>query len=202
MTHVRRFLTLALLGLLAAAGYAAWYATTPVQVAAAPAEFEIPAGTGLRAAVRRMEQAGIRVRPLQFELMARALGREPQIKAGFYQVPAPATPLQILDKLSRGEVMQAELQVIEGSTFGQLRAALNGSAVLRHDSAGLSDAELLKSVGASEKHPEGLFFPDTYVFDRGSSDLAVLRRADQVMQERLAREWAQRAAKSCRPRSR
>ena len=79
MTHVRRFLTLALLGLLAAAGYAAWYATTPVRIAAFPAEFEIPAGTGLRAAVRRMEQAGIKVRPLQFELMARMLGREPQI---------------------------------------------------------------------------------------------------------------------------
>jgi len=194
LTHVRRFLTLALLGLLAAAGYAAWYATTPVRIAAFPAEFEIPAGTGLRAAVRRMEQAGISVRPLHFELMARALGREPQIKAGFYQIPAPATPLQLLDKLARGEVMQAELQMIEGSTFGQLRAALNGSAVLRHDSAGLSDAELLRRVGASEKHPEGLFFPDTYVFDRGSSDLAVLRRAYQVMQERLAREWAQRAA--------
>ena len=194
MTHVRRFLTLALLGLLAAAGYAAWYATTPVRIAAFPAEFEIPAGTGLRAAVRRMEQAGISVRPLHFELMARALGREPQIKAGFYEISAPATPLQLLDKLARGEVMQAELQMIEGSTFGQLRAALNGSAVLRHDSAGLSDAELLRRVGASEKHPEGLFFPDTYVFDRGSSDLAVLRRAYQVMQERLAREWAQRAA--------
>jgi len=194
LTHVRRFLTLALLGLLAAAGYAAWYATTPVRIAAFPAEFEIPAGTGLRAAVRRMEQAGISVRPLHFELMARALGREPQIKAGFYQIPAPATPLQLLDKLARGEVMQAELQMIEGSTFGQLRAALNGSAVLRHDSAGLSDAELLRRVGASEKHPEGLFFPDTYVFDRGSSDLAVLRRAYQVMQERLAREWAQRTA--------
>jgi UPF0755 protein len=193
LTHVRRFLTLALLGLLVAAGYAAWYATTPVQIAAVPAEFEIPAGTGLRAAVHRMEQAGIRVRPLQFELMARVLGREPQIKAGFYRIPAPATPLQILDKLARGEVMQAELQVIEGSTFGHLRAALNASAVLRHDSAGLSDAELLSRVGASEKHPEGLFFPDTYVFDRGSSDLALLRRAYQVMQERLAREWAQRA---------
>ncbi len=58
----------------------------PCAVAALPAEFEIPAGTGLRAAVRRMEQAGIEVRPLQFELLARALGREPEIKAGFYQL--------------------------------------------------------------------------------------------------------------------
>ena len=194
MTYVRLLLWLVFLGLLAAAGYAAWYVTTPVQIATLPVEFEIPAGNGLRAAVRRMEQAGIDVRPLQFELLARALGHEPEIKAGFYRVTVPATPLELLDKLARGEVMQAELQVIEGSTFRQLRAALNTSSVLRHDTAGLSDAELLKRVGAGEKHPEGLFFPDTYVFARGSSDLAVLRRAYRVMQARLAQEWKQRAA--------
>ena len=194
MTYVRLFLVLAFLGLLAAAGYAAWYVTTPVHASAFPVQFEIPAGSGLRAAVRRMEQAGIEVRPRQFELMARALGREPEIKAGFYEFTAPATPLQLLDKLARGEVMQAELQVIEGSTFRQLRAALNASPVLRHDTAALSDAELLKRVGGSERHAEGLFFPDTYVFARGSSDLAVLRRAYRVMQQRLAQEWAQRAA--------
>jgi UPF0755 protein len=194
LTYVRLILALAFLGLLAAAGYAAWYGTTPVQMAVLPLEFEIPAGSGLRAAVRRMQQAGIEVRPLQFELLARALGHGADIKAGFYQVAAPATPLDLLDKLSRGGVMQAELQVIEGSTFGQLRAALDASSVLRHDTAGLSDTELLKRVGASEKHPEGLFFPDTYVFARGASDLAVLRRAYRVMQARLAQEWAQRAA--------
>jgi len=194
LTTVRLFLALAFLGLLAAAGYAAWYVTTPVHAAAFPVQFEIPAGSGLRAAVRRMEQAGIELRPRQFELMARTLGREPEIKAGFYEISAPATPLQLLDKLARGEVMQAALQVIEGSTFRQLRAALNASSVLRHDTAALSDAELLKLVGASERHAEGLFFPDTYVFARGASDLAVLRRAYRVMQERLAQEWAQRAA--------
>jgi UPF0755 protein len=194
LTYVRLILALAFLGLLAAAGYGAWYVTTPVQVAALPLQFEIPAGSGLRAAVRRMEQAGVEVRPLQFELLARALGREPEIRAGYYEITAPLTPLELLDKLARGEVMQAELQVIEGSTFGQLRAALNASSVLRHDTAGLSDAELLKRVGASEWHPEGLFFPDTYVFARGASDLAVLRRAYRVMQKQLSQEWAQRTA--------
>ncbi len=194
MTYVRLILALAFLGLLAAAGYGAWYVTTPVQVAALPLQFEIPAGSGLRAAVRRMEQAGVEVRPLQFELLARALGREPEIRAGYYEITAPVTPLELLDKLARGEVMQAELQLIEGSTFGQLRAALNASSVLRHDTAGLSDAELLKRVGASEWHPEGLFFPDTYVFARGASDLTVLRRAYRVMQKQLSQEWAQRTA--------
>ncbi len=194
LTHVRHFLALALLGLLAAAGYAAWYLATPVQVATLPVEFEIPSGSGLRAAVRRMEQAGIGMRPLQFELLARVLGREPEIKAGYYQVTTAVTPLALLDKLARGDVMQAELQVIEGSTFVQLRAALDASPVLRHDTAGLSDTELLKRLGASEQHAEGLFFPDTYVFARGSSDLAVLRRAYRVMQAHLAQDWEQRAA--------
>lgn len=194
MTYVRLILALAFLGLLAAAGYAAWHVTTPVQIAALPVEFEIQPGSGLRAAVRTMQQAGIDVRPLQFELLARALRRDPEIKAGFYRVAAPATPLELLDKLARGEVVQAELQVPEGSTFGQLRAALDASPVLRHDTAGLSVAEVLKRVGASERHPEGLFFPDTYLFARGSSDLAVLRRAYRVMQTQLAQEWAQRSA--------
>jgi len=194
VTYVRRLLGLVLVGLLAAAGYAAWYLTTPVRIATLPVEFEIPAGSGLRAAVRRMEQAGIGMRPLQFELLARALGREPEIKAGYYQVTTAATPLALLDKLARGDVMQAELQMIEGSTFIQLRAALDASPVLRHDTAGLSDAELLMRVGAGERHAEGLFFPDTYVFDRGSSDLAVLRHAYRVMQAHLALEWEQRSA--------
>ena len=194
LTHGRLFLALVLLGLLAAAGYAAWYLTTPVRIATLPVEFEIPAGSGLRAAVRRMEQAGIGMRPLQFELLARALGREPEIKAGYYQVTTAATPLALLDKLARGDVMQAELQMIEGSTFIQLRAALDASPVLRHDTAGLSDAELLERAGAGERHAEGLFFPDTYVFDRGSSDLAVLRHAYRVMQAHLAQDWEQRSA--------
>ena len=116
LTTVRLFLALAFLGLLAAAGYAAWYVTTPVHAAAFPVQFEIPAGSGLRAAVRRMEQAASRC-ARGFELMARALGREPGDQAGFYEITSPATPLQLLDKLARGEVMQAELQVIEGSTF-------------------------------------------------------------------------------------
>jgi UPF0755 protein len=90
--------------------------------------------------------------------------------------------------------MQAELRVIEGWTFGQLRAALDASPFLSHDTERLGAEELLARIGARESHPEGLFFPDTYLFARSSSDLAVLRRAYRAMQRHLAEEWAQRAA--------
>ena len=194
MIYLRLLLALAFLGLIAVAGYAGWYLTTPIRMPAQPVEVEIPPGSSLRAAVDRLAQAGIGVRPMQFEILVRVLGRDQEIKAGYYQLAAPITPLQLLDKLARGEVLQGELQVLEGWTFGEFRAALDASQVLRHDSTGLSDTALLKRIGAIEPHPEGLFFPDTYVVARGSSDLALLRHAYRTMQQHLARDWSQRAA--------
>lgn len=190
---LRRLGALAVLGGLAIAGYGAWYVNSPLPVAALPAEFEVPPGSGLRATARLLEEAGIGVRPLPFELWARITGRVGDIKAGNYELSAPPTPEGLLDKLTRGEVTQAEIRIIEGWTFAQLRAALDASPDLRHDSAGLSDAELLQRVGATREHPEGQFFPDTYLFARQSSDLAVLRRAYRALQRHLEEEWQQRA---------
>lgn len=193
-TFLRHLLTFAVLGLLAAAGYGAWYVMTPLRIASLPAEFEVPQGTGLRAATRLLQAAGIDVRPMQFEWWARLTGRGSAIKAGNYELTGPTTPEDLLDKLTRGAVMQAEIRIIEGWTFAQLRATLNASPDLRHDSAEMTDAQILQRVGASERHPEGLFFPDTYLFARDSSDLAVLRRAFHSMQRHLAEEWQRRAA--------
>ena len=178
----------------AAAGYAAWYAATPVSVARLPAEVEIPRGAGLRTAIEQLEKGGISVRPLQFEALARALGRERSIKAGNYQVVESITPIDLLQKLTRGDVTQADVRLIEGWTFSQFRAALDASPDLRHDTKGLEEAEVLKRVGATEPHPEGLFFPDTYLFARGTSDVAVLRRAYHAMQRHLKEEWEERDA--------
>jgi UPF0755 protein len=176
----------------AAAGYGAWYVAAPVPVGKLPAEVEIPRGAGFRAAVEQLERAGIGVHRRQFELLARLLGREREIKAGNYQLAHAPTPLELLDKLTRGDVTQAELRLIEGWTFSQFRAALDASADLRHDSQGLDDAQILQRLQASEPHPEGLFFPDTYLFSKGSSDLAVLRRAYRAMERHLAQEWEAR----------
>ena len=181
------------LAVLAAAGYGAWYASTPVAVGRLPVEVEIPRGASLRTAMDQLQKAGVGVRRLEFELLARALGRERGIKAGNYQITEAVTPVELLDKLTRGDVSQAEVRLIEGWTFAQVRAALDASADLRHDTAGLEDAQVLARLQAPEPHPEGLFFPDTYLFARGSSDLAVLRRAYRAMQRHLKEEWEARA---------
>ncbi len=196
LSFIRKLFALFFVALLALVGYAAWYALEPIAIGTYPAEFRILPGSALRSAARQMEGNGIPVGRFQFEALARALGKTRDIKAGSYQLSEATTPLQLLDKLTRGDVTQGELTLIEGWTFRQLRAAMASNADLKRDSRELSDAEILKRINASEEHPEGLFFPDTYLFDKGSSDFEVLARAYRSMQRQLAAEWAARDPKA------
>ena len=159
---------------------------------ALPVEVEIPRGAGLRTAMVTLEKAGVDVHRREFELLARGLGKTRDIKAGNYQLTDAPNPVKLLEKLTRGDVQQAEVRLIEGWTFGQLRATLNASPDLRHDTVNLDDAQVLALLQAPESHPEGLFFPETYLFARGSSDVAVLRRAYLTMQRHLKAEWEAR----------
>jgi UPF0755 protein len=189
---LKALFALVVVSLLAAAGYGGWYVVTPLAVSKLPAEFDIAPGMRLRAAAQRMEEAGVAVGRLQFELLARALGRAQDVKAGSYELAAAPTPLELLEKLTRGDVTQAEVRFIEGWNFRQLRAALDANAFVRHDAQGLTEAQLLQKIGAKETLAEGLFFPDTYLFAKGTSDLHVLRRAYQATRRHLAREWETR----------
>jgi len=189
---LKTLFALVVVGLLAAGGYCAWYVAAPVAVSKLPAEFDIAPGMRLRAAAQRIEDAGVAVGRLQFELLARSLGRAQDVKAGSYELAAAPTPLELLDMLTRGDVTQAELRFIEGWTFRQMRAALDANAFVRHDTQAMSHAQILQKLGAREALAEGLFFPDTYLFAKGTGDLHVLQRAYQAMRRHLAREWETR----------
>ena len=191
---VKRLLVLLVATGLGGGIYAAWYVRTPVALEKLPLEFDIAPGVGLRGAIRRLTAAGVQVGAWRFELLARVLGRAQDIKAGSYELVRPVTPLELLDKLTRGDVTQAEVKLIEGWTFRQFRLALDESPYLRHDTKGMDNGQIMAQIGASESEPEGLFFPDTYLFAKGSADLAVLRRSYRAMQRHLAQEWAARDA--------
>jgi UPF0755 protein len=191
-SQVKSLLLLLAAAAVAGAVYAAWYITTPVAIDKLPLEFEIRPGTGFRSAARELEAAGVHAGAWRFEALARALGRAQDIKAGSYELVRAVTPLELLDKLTRGDVTQAEVKLIEGWTFRQIRAALDENPYLKHDTEGLDGAQIMARVGAPETDPEGLFFPDTYLFAKGSSDLAVLRRSYRAMKRHLAKEWAER----------
>jgi UPF0755 protein len=175
-------------------GWMLWFALAPVELAAATVEFSIRPGSTLRGATRQIIEAGLPMPDWKFILLARANGASGSVKAGSYQVSAGVTPLLLIRKIMRGEVAQAEVLFVEGWNFRQMREAMNAHGDLKHDSASLSEAEIMAKLGAPEVFPEGMFFPDTYVFAKGASDIAVLARAHRVMKRQLESAWSKRAA--------
>ncbi|MDZ4200875.1 MAG: endolytic transglycosylase MltG [Gallionella sp.] len=184
----RVFKFLLLLGVLAAAA-SVYYAYRPLPLPVTPFEFELKQGSPLKAMARDMRQAGLLEQDWPFVWLVRLLGKSSQIKAGNYALTRAVSPLELLQILTKGEVILKQVSVIEGWTFRQMRAALDASPDITHDTLGWSDAEIMQRIGAAESHPEGLFFPDTYNFAAGSSDLTIYKRAYLTMQQRLQEAW-------------
>ncbi|MBL8378242.1 MAG: endolytic transglycosylase MltG [Burkholderiales bacterium] len=174
-----------------------WYAHHPLALGRDTVDLTVPRGASMRAAAR-LAGAALPVIPEILVLLSRLDGRDTRIKAGSYEIANGITPQELIDKLTRGDVTLQELTIPEGWTFRQFRAALQAHPGIRRDGAWLDDAELLRRIqaqeGGSATHPEGLFFPDTYLFAKGSDESEVLRRAYRAMQRRLAAAWQDRAA--------
>ena len=171
------------------AGTLYWLAHAPLVLRSEPLEFHVNAGSGMRIVARDIVAAGVPVQPDLFVALARWLQVDKAIKAGSYEIRSGLSPLELLRKLTRGDVTQTEIVFIEGWTFRQLRERLDAHPDVRHDSKGLPDAEVLRLIGARESAAEGLFFPDTYLFAKQSRDLDILARAYRTMQRHLKREW-------------
>ena len=194
MKIIRELLLWLFFILVVVGGLFAYYARTPIPLERTPFVFALKQGSSLKSAAHQIQQAGGLNNEWLFVLLGRGLGKAAQIKPGNYQLEHEVTPLKLLNIISKGQVEQSSITIIEGSTFKQLRATLNADPTLRHDSAALSVAEILQRIGATEHHAEGLFFPDTYNFDKGSSDIIVLKRAYQLMQRNLQESWKKRDA--------
>lgn len=194
---MRRFfsrltLLIVLCGLLTAGLFVYW-AQRPVALRSSPVEVIIKSGSSVPSVARQLVRGGVSMPESLFVLLARLSGQGANLKAGGYELEQGATPWSILHKLARGEVTHHVVTVIEGWEFRRMRAVIDAHPALRHETRSLSDAALLERIGAKESHPEGLFFPDTYLFARGSSDLDLYRRAYDAMRKRLADAWTVRA---------
>lgn len=171
----------------------AYYLFHPHPIAKTPVAFTLEQGS-LRHAAKQMTEAGVIGNSLPFEMLARVMGKASSIKAGNYELDAPASPLQLLEKITEGDFTQSKIMLVEGDTFRDLRRMLDENPDVRHDSAKLSDAEILSRLGAPLSSPEGLFFPDTYYFAKGQSDFSILGRAYVLMEKRLDKQWQGREA--------
>ncbi len=188
-----RALTLAtVVALVLVAGYfgARWYAEArPLPMRGDTVEFQVKPGASARGAAQSAREAGLGVNEVAFAALARLTGTAQTLRAGRYRVERGTTLIQLLAKLRAGDVMRERLTVVEGITFRELRALLAATADLRQDSAGMTPVQLLQAIGAKESHPEGLFAPDTYVYEPGSSDLDIWRQAYRAQMTALQEAW-------------
>ncbi|MBT9494247.1 MAG: endolytic transglycosylase MltG [Paucibacter sp.] len=186
---------LAALLLLAAATAAAgwWWLQAPLNLASPSVELSIEAGSSPREVAQAWVNAGVQTDQRLLYEWFRWSGQARQIRAGSYEVHQGVTPRELLAKMVRGDEVLEQLRLIEGWTFAQVRAALAKAPALKQSTAAMTEAQLMAALGAPAQAAEGRFFPDTYAYSRGVSDLTVLKRAHKAMQERLDSAWAGRS---------
>jgi len=192
MALIKKLLVTGVIVSVAAASGFAWWTKQALPVPGAPIEFTINPGSGVAASAQQMAAAGVPVNPTLFALLARLTGDAGRIKAGSYELKPGATPRSLLTQLVRGEFAQEAVTIIEGWSFRQMRQAISSHTRLKHDTVKLTDAELMAKISTEYKDPEGLFFPDTYLFAKGSSEIEIYRRAHQAMLEHLNAAWEKR----------
>ena len=176
----------------ALAGAAAWWLGQPLRLSANSVELEIAPGTSPRGVAQAVVQAGVQTDERLLYYWFRASQQDRLIRAGNYEITQGMTPRSLLQKLVQGEESLRSITLVEGWTFRQVRAAIAKDVFLKHDTQSMTEAQIMAALGREGVAAEGRFFPDTYTFAKGSSELAVLRRALHSMDKHLQQVWEQR----------
>jgi UPF0755 protein len=155
-------------------------------------DFEVESGMSVKQLITQAQEAGLEVNGMMLYSLFKYSGLAREVKAGSYELDREVTPWNFVQKLTRGEESLKSVTLIEGWNMRQWRQALNKTEGLKHDSAKLSDEELMKRLGLEGQGGEGYFYPDTYTFGKNSSDLKLLTRSLKLMQRHLDAAWAAR----------
>ena len=177
------------------AGGAWWLVHRPLDLpSSTPVEFVVPAGSGPVALARSLSTAGVStpVPARGVALLSRFTGQDKLLKAGAYEAKPGDTLLDILDRVARGDMIHRQITFVEGWTYRQIRTALANHPDVRHTLSNQSEQEILAKLDAKQTHLEGLFFPDTYTFVPGTTDLDLLRTAYQAQLRELNKAWEAR----------
>jgi UPF0755 protein len=189
---------LLLIVMLSAAGYWLWhdyqrFRNAPLQISGLGINYQVKPGTSLIEVAKDLSEKGILRQSFYLRALALDMGVSTKIKAGEYMILAKTTPVMLLDQLVRGKVLEYSLTLIEGWTFKQALAAVRIHPMIVQTLTSLSTEQIMDRLGHAGVYPEGRFFPDTYLFPRGTTDADILKRAYQRMQKVLAQEWQERA---------
>ncbi len=187
--------TLLALAVLVAAGAVLglrWWAQQPLPLDTPTVELSVEQGQTPRAVAQAWVQAGVQASPWMRYQWFRWSGQARSIKAGSYEIGEGTSAAHLLRMMVQGDESLSTVKLIEGWTFKRWRQELAKAEGLRPDTQGMSDEQIMAALGAPGLAAEGQFFPDTYAYAKGGSDLAVMRRAHRAMAKHLAVVWAQR----------
>lgn len=170
------------------------FTTAPLNVGSTGMTYEVSSGMTLKRIAQDLEQQGVLSNASYLVWFSYLHDHRHSVRAGEYVLAPGTTPLQLLDQLTTGTVVQYALTLVEGWTFRQVLEAVARHEKLKHTLSGLNEAEIMSRLGFAGQHPEGRFYPDTYHFPGGMTDMAFLQRAYHAMARQLQREWANRSA--------
>jgi UPF0755 protein len=189
---VRLFFVAVLVTCLGAVGIGYGWLNRPFDLSTPTVDLSIEPGASAKEIALNVAEAGVPVNPTLLYWWFRLSGESRKIKAGSYELDPGTTPLSLLRKLVQGEEALRSVTLVEGWTFRQVREALAKAEYLKPQSQNLTENAIMEQLGKPGTPAEGRFFPDTYTYSKGSSDLAVLQRAMRAMDKKLDAVWAQR----------
>lgn len=186
-----------IIGFIVIALLAAWlanYAMTPLKLQPRSQEIVIQPNSGLKSIAKQLVAQGVLKEPWRFIVLAKLLHKEPYLQAGSYTLNKNVNPYHLLLSLNHGKTTQGSVTFIEGKTFAQMRERLARNDAVKQSIHTLTDAQVMQALGSSNAVADGLFFPDTYYFSRGTSDMVILQRSYDSMQAKLQKAWQARDA--------
>lgn len=192
MRSIKKWLILSLLAGFLLGVWLLFYAISPLKLRPSSQEIEIQPKSGLKSIANQLVAQGVLKEPWRFILIAKLLHKESFLQAGSYTLNKNVSPYQLLLSLNHGKTTQGGVTFIEGRTFAQMREKLSNNDAVKQTITGLSEAEILNILGSEYSVAEGLFFPDTFYFDRNTADTVMLKRSYDAMQSKLAKAWATR----------
>jgi UPF0755 protein len=151
-----------------------------------------PRGSSIRTLANQLIEKGLLEHKNYFLIWGKLHRQETRLQAGEYLIKPGLSLAELLDNMVAGNVIQHSITLIEGFTFRQILEIIQHSPVVTLQLENLSDEEIMKRLGHEGEHPEGRFYPDTYHVSRGVTDVEILNRAYQSMQDILETEWQQR----------
>lgn len=155
---------------------------------------DVPAGSTPTGTFNRLEADGVLDGAFWLRLYWRFNLDGQPLHSGEYRMTPGLTAEGLIGLWQRGEVVQYSLTLVEGWNFRQVRSALAKHEKIVQTLSGLSDSQVMDKLGHPGVFPEGRFFPDTYRFVRGMTDVEFLKKAYNRLDDVLAQEWSKRAA--------